>query len=166
MSIKSTILPLFFLFCITACEKEKCDVPSYPVQFQINLLEYPYATKFPHDAGLQTVAITLFSQQMLRLEFADEVMYLTRKESDYVGYAGMVVWSDMGNKYHAADLCCPHCLDPLSPIQVDGAFATCPICGESYNLMDGYALPTKGITKQRLRTFSVRYQYPILSIHN
>jgi len=166
MSIKSTILPLFFLFCITACEKEKCDVPSYPVQFQINLLEYPYATRFDPGVSMQTVAITLHTESRLRLDFPAETIYINRNAGDYVGYAGMVVWSDMYSQIHAADLCCPHCLDPNFPIEVDGGMAICPLCGECFDLMSGYATPTKGVTSQRLRIFKVSVSGYHISIHN
>ena len=141
-------------------------MPSYPVQFDINMLQYPYVARLVPDGGLQTVAITLTHNDMLQLIFRTDTLIMQRNEGDYIGYAGMVVWSDMNNVFHAADLCCPHCLDPLTPVVVDGEYAECPTCGEQFDLMFGYALPQKGKTKQALRMFSVTQNGYNLHIHN
>ena len=166
MCIRKYILILACCLTIIGCEKQKSDVPSYPVQFDINMLQHPYAARLVPDGGLQTVAITLTRNDMLQLIFSSDTIVMQRKEGDYIGYAGMVVWSDMNNVFHAADLCCPHCLDPQTPVEINNAFAECPTCGEQFDLMLGYALPTKGKTKQALRMFSVVQNGYNLHIHN
>lgn len=168
MSIKHYyIVPLIALLLVLfSCERKICDVPSYPVQFDINLIEYPYPTRFAPGVGYQTIAITMSGTNRLQLTFPTDTILINRKETDYVGYAGMVVWSDMENRFHAADLCCPHCLLRDVPVHINGAFAECPTCGERWDLMSGYATPQKGITKQTLRTFQIRYSNWYIHIQN
>ena len=59
----------------------------------------------------------------------------------------------MDGHYHAADMCCPNCVNKTKPVEVDGLYAVCPICGEAFDLSYGYAFPTKGITKYPLRQY-------------
>jgi nitrite reductase/ring-hydroxylating ferredoxin subunit len=63
----------------------------------------------------------------------------------------------MDGHYHAADLCCPNCVNKTKPVEVDGLYAVCPICGEAFDLSYGYAFPTKGITKYPLRQYQAIY---------
>lgn len=160
------ILSVFAALLLGACKRYKNDVPSYPVQMEMNLLQYPYVTRLVYGGSFQTVSITLYREYYLRHTFVNETIDVLRSEGSYVGYAGMLVWSDINNEFHACDLCCPHCLDRDMPVQVDGQLAICPKCGEEFNLALGYATPTKGITRQPLRPFQIRYSNHILSIRN
>ena len=63
----------------------------------------------------------------------------------------------MDGHYHAADMCCPNCVNKTKPVEVDGLYAVCPICGEAFDLSYGYAFPTKGITKYPLRQYQAIY---------
>jgi nitrite reductase/ring-hydroxylating ferredoxin subunit len=80
-------------------------------------------------------------------------MTLTRIkfERESVGYSGLLIWIGMDGHYHAADLCCPNCLIKTKPVKVDGIYAVCPTCEETYDISYGYAFPTKGKTKFPLR---------------
>ncbi|MBQ7191345.1 MAG: hypothetical protein IJS00_00530 [Paludibacteraceae bacterium] len=136
------------VFIIAGCKRDnQCDVPSYPVYFEMNIVSmYPH---FVPDNGFQILTFTH-----------------KRYERDLIGYAGLLVEVGMDGHYHAFDLCCPHCLDPKQPVQIDGFYAVCPTCQEAFDLSYGLAYPTKGVTRQALRRFGTIYQYGILTIRN
>lgn len=128
--------------CILLCDCENTtftsSIPTMPVHYEINILgEKNY---FVVDNGFQTMVIKE-----------------RRYHTDAIGYAGLVVWVDYNSTYKAADLCCPKCLNKQYPVEVDGIFAICPICGELYDLSNGYATPTKGISNEALRKYQAIY---------
>jgi nitrite reductase/ring-hydroxylating ferredoxin subunit len=109
-------------------------VSYVPVNYTLNITqEYPH---FVVDNGYNVMTITK-----------------TRFDREYIGYAGLIVWIGMDGQYHAADLCCPHCLLKHKPVEVDGFYAICPECEEHYDLSYGYANPTKGMTKFGLKMY-------------
>lgn len=131
----STIILLSTIFFIS-CENPnyRSAVPSVPVNFTLNITsEYPH---FITDNGFQTIVVTQ-----------------SKYEREYVGYAGLLIWVAMDGNYHAADLCCPHCLKPNKPVEIDGIYAVCPICNEQFDLSYGLALPTQGFTHEPLRKY-------------
>lgn len=166
MSIKRIILLLLVLPFALSCERQKCDVPSMPVQFEINTMQYPYATYLAPGCVGQTLAITAISNNTLQLQFSNETTTKPRFDGEYIGYAGLLVWIDMNGDYQACDLCCPNCLDPKVPVEVDGLFAICPVCGERFDLSHGTAFPQEGVTKQALRHFAIRYFNHRITINN
>ena len=124
------------LFMLLSCENTNNMNPvSYvPVNYTLNITqEYPH---FVVDNGYNVMTITK-----------------TRFDREYIGYAGLVIWIGMDGQYHAADLCCPHCLLKHKPVEVDGFYAICPECEEHYDLSYGYANPTKGMTKFGLKMY-------------
>ena len=124
------------LFILLSCEDTNNMNPvSYvPVNYTLNITqEYPH---FVVDNGYNVMTITK-----------------TRFDREYIGYAGLIVWIGMDGQYHAADLCCPHCLLKHKPVEVDGFYAICPKCEEHYDLSYGYANPTKGMTKFGLKMY-------------
>ena len=124
------------LFMLLSCENTNNMNPvSYvPVNYTLNITqEYPH---FVVDNGYNVMTITK-----------------TRFDREYIGYAGLIVWIGMDGQYHAADLCCPHCLLKHKPVEVDGFYAICPKCEEHYDLSYGYANPTKGMTKFGLKMY-------------
>ena len=124
------------LFMLLSCENTNNMNPvSYvPVNYTLNITqEYPH---FVVDNGYNVMTITK-----------------TRFDREYIGYAGLVVWIGMDGQYHAADLCCPHCLLKHKPVEIDGFYAICPECEEHYDLSYGYANPTKGMTKFGLKMY-------------
>lgn len=130
-------LAILILGCmLTGCEdvNRRSPVPYVPVNYTLHITrEYPH---FMVEHGFQTMAITQ-----------------KKFEREYIGYAGLLIWIGMDNQYHAADLCCPNCLQKNQPVQVDGLYAICPICDEHFDLSSGYPFPTKGITKFPLRVY-------------
>lgn len=78
--------------------------------------------------------------------------------TDAWGYGGVVVYVSMFG-YDVYDLACPYCAGrgSLSPCTVNGIHAECPHCGEIYDLGCGYALPTKGISKEALKRYQPRF---------
>lgn len=130
-------LAILILCCmLTGCEdvNRRSPVPYVPVNYTLHITrEYPH---FMVDHGFQTMAITQ-----------------KKFEREYIGYAGLLIWIGMDNQYHAADLCCPNCLQKNQPVQVDGLYAICPTCNEHFDLSSGYPFPTKGITKFPLRVY-------------
>lgn len=146
--MKKYIGILLMALTLVACEnKQRSDIPSYPVYLDLDILgEFPH---FVPDNGYQ---IMIFTQR----RFATEA----------VGYAGVLVWVDMQGRYQAADLCCPVCLKQDQPVEVDGIFARCPECGEEFDLSYGYAVPTKGIARHALRKFKVMTRGSHLIIKN
>ena len=124
------------VFILLSCEDTNNMNPvSYvPVNYTLNITqEHPH---FVVDNGYNVMTITK-----------------TRFDREYIGYAGLVVWIGMDGQYHAADLCCPHCLLKHKPVEVDGFYAICPKCEEHYDLSYGYANPTKGMTKFGLKMY-------------
>jgi hypothetical protein len=113
-------------------------VPYVPVSYTLKITEeHPH---FMIDNGYQTMTITK-----------------PRYNYEYIGYCGLLIWIGMDGHYHAADLCCPNCVNKTKPVEVDGLYAVCPICGEAFDLSYGYAFPTKGITKYPLRQYQAIY---------
>ena len=132
------IFILITLIGLTSCEdiNRRSPVPYVPVSYTLNITsEYPH---FVVDNGYQTMTITQ-----------------RRYEYDNIGYAGLLVWIAMDGQYHAADLCCPHCLKKNQPVEVEGLYAICPICDEHFDLSFGFAYPTQGVTKDPLRQYRV-----------
>ena len=132
---------------LLSCERASNPVPHYPVYMDLDLVAmYPH---FVPDNGFQTMT---FTQK--------------RYEYELIGYAGVLVWVGMDGQYHAADLCCSYCLSRTYPVEPDGIFAVCPVCGETYDLSYGLANPTKGKTKYPLRPFGTRLNGNLLQIRN
>lgn len=139
MKIWRYILPIFLF--LTGCENVnlRSSVPHVPVNYTLYITsEHPH---FVVENGYQTMTITQ-----------------TKFEREYIGYAGLLVWVGMDGYYHAADLCCPHCLKRNKPVNVDGLYAVCPICDEHFDLSYGYAFPTLGKTKETLRLYQTLTQ--------
>ena len=109
-------------------------VPYVPVSYTLKITEeHPH---FMIDNGYQTMTITK-----------------PRYNYEYIGYCGLLIWIGMDGHYHAADLCCPNCVNKTKPVTIDGLYAVCPICEEKFDLSYGFAIPTKGITKYPLRKY-------------
>ena len=133
---------LLLIACLgISCEDTnfRSSVPNVPVSYNLYITrEHPH---FIIDNGFQTMTITEH-----------------KFEREYIGYAGLLVWVGMDGHYHAADLCCPHCLKPKRPVAIDGLYAVCPLCDEHFDLGYGYAVPTKGITREPLRKYQALTQ--------
>ena len=89
-----------------------------------------------------------------------------RLVTDRFGYAGVVVYIDSFGSYSAYDMACPHCVKQDEPVEVDGMLATCPLCGEEYDLGTGYATPQKGISDEALRRYYLIVSNGVITIRN
>ena len=134
--MKKWILIGFIGSLLLGCEdfNNQNPVPYVPVSYTLKITEeYPH---FMIDNGYQTMTITK-----------------PRYNYEYIGYCGLLIWIGMDRHYHAADLCCPNCVNKTKPVTIDGLYAVCPICEEKFDLSYGLAIPTKGITKYPLREY-------------
>lgn len=132
---------LLVLLACTACEdvNYRSSVPYAPVNYTVYITrEHP---NFVVENGFQTMTVT-------KRTFLEE----------YIGYAGLLIWVGMDNAYHAADLCCPHCVKRHLPMIVDGLYAICETCGEEFDLSYGYGVPTRGITREPMKMYHTSYR--------
>lgn len=139
MGFKKGIV-LIGLLVLMGCENTTfiSSVPSYPVYWEMDLKgEYVH---FMSSAVFQYYTFT-------------ERRYPTQA----LGYSGLLVMNAMDGNYYACDLCCPHCVSRQNAVEVDGFYAVCPTCGETYDLSYGLCIPTKGITREALRQYMVTY---------
>ena len=155
---KGLTILLFFL-TLTACDTHttyRSSVPSYPVNIRINTYEGTYV----HFVHIYTYLIV----DEKGYHFNGQTM--PRKETDRFGYAGVVVYIDGNGNYSAYDMACPHCVKQDTPVEIDGMLATCPICGEEYDLGTGYATPQKGISNEALRRYDLIVSNGVITIRN
>ena len=140
--MKRKVVIFALVLGLSACEDVtyRSSVPEMPVRYTLYISrEYP---NFIVENGFQTLpAITA-----------------PKFEGDFVGYAGLLVWVGMDNAYHAADVCCPNCLKRNTPVEVDGFYAVCPMCGEHFDLSYGLCVPTKGKTHEALKIYTTLYR--------
>lgn len=131
------LVMLILGLALTACENinRRSSIPYAPVDYIVNITrEYPH---FVVENGPNHIIVT---QKKLSTEF--------------IGYAGLLIWVGMDNAYHAADLCCPYCVKKNKPLEVDGMYAVCKLCGEHYDISWGFGYPTKGITDEPLKQYN------------
>ena len=132
---------LIVLLLLSACENvnRKSSVPNMPVNYTVYITrEHPH---FVIANGFQTMTVT-------------EKKFL----ENYIGYAGLLIWIGMDEAYHAADLCCPFCVQRTRPLTIDGFYAICETCGEEYDISFGIGNPTKGITDEPLKLYHASYR--------
>ncbi len=160
MMHKSFIFLILGALILSACEDTtyKSAVPTRPVQLVINTSAGMYVHFVRENIGAYVIV------DHNGYHFNGQTLPLT--ETDYYGFAGVVVYVNNDRNYCAFDLCCPHCINPANPCTIDGYFAVCPICGEHYDLSFGYATPSKGFSKEALRKYTTSYAPPRLTIHD
>ena len=155
------LISLLFLLAFCACDTHttyRSSVPSYPVNIRINTYEGTYVHFKPEN----TYTYLIVDEK--GYHFNGQTM--PRKETDRFGYAGVVVYIDGFGTYGAYDMACPHCVKQDEPVEVDGMLATCPLCGEEYDLGTGYATPQKGISDEALRRYSLIVSNGVITIRN
>ena len=155
------LISLLFLLAFCACDTHttyRSSVPSYPVNIRINTYEGTYVHFVPENS------YTYMIVDKDGYHFNGQTM--PRKETDRFGYAGVVVYIDGFGTYNAYDMACPHCVKQDEPVEVDGMLATCPLCGEEYDLGSGYATPQKGISNEALRRYDLIVSNGVITIRN
>ena len=157
---KGLTILLFFL-TLTACDTHttyRSSVPSYPVNIRINTNEGVYVHFVPENI------YTFLTVDEKGCHFNGQID--PRLVTDRFGYAGVVVYIDSFGSYSAYDMACPHCVKQDEPVEVDGMLATCPLCGEEYDLGTGYATPQKGISDEALRRYDLIVSNGVITIRN
>ena len=140
---------VLMLFSLSACNgyTYMSSVPAVPVQYVLNVLADD-PTFVPANTG------------------AYKIVKQKRFETDYIGYAGLLIYIGFDSQYHAFDLACPHCLNRQNTVEMNGMFAVCPICHEEYDVSYGYATPTTGKTKEPLRKYHCSWNGTTLTVGN
>ena len=155
------LISLLFLLAFCACDTHttyRSSVPSYPVNIRINTNEGVYVHFVPENI------YTFLTVDEKGCHFNGQTD--PRLVTDRFGYAGVVVYIDGFGTYSAYDMACPHCVKQDEPVEVDGMLATCPLCGEEYDLGTGYATPQKGISDEALRRYSLIVSNGVITIRN
>lgn len=148
MSAFKRIILFFLLIATTACDNSNYNpVPSMPVQFVYNVL-----ADDPTFVPANTSAYRVIKERHF--------------ETDYIGYAGLLLYIGMDMQHHAFDIACPKCLSTQNTVEIDGMFAICPICNEHYDLSYGLATPTYGISHYALRSYRCVWNGTTLTISN
>ena len=82
------------------------------------------------------------------------------------GCGGVLVYVNILGGYSAYDLACPYCYPKghIESCKVDAPFATCPRCGEIYDISGGIGVPTKGIGNECLRSLPLTYVNSVIRI--
>ena len=136
---------------LTGCKDTnwKSSVPDFPVHIEINTRAGMFVNFVPDNVTTYLIV----DDAGYHLNGINQPLLVT----DAWGYAGTVIYIDGVHPYGAYDLCCPHCVERYHPIEVNGMFAVCPVCGEDYDLSYGYGVPTQGIAKNYLKTYKCNY---------
>lgn len=130
-----------------ACENTsfRSSVPRYPVRVSIDTDRAEFAT-FKYPSTFEYITLT-------REGYYQNGKFLRKPDvTDAWGYGGVVVYVNMSGGMDAYDLACPYCAKRGTCLTcvVDGLFATCPNCGEQYDLGSGTAVPQQGIADEYL----------------
>ena len=76
------------------------------------------------------------------------------KETDRIGFGGILVCTTYEAKYLAFDLACPYEVKQDVRVKVDGMFAVCEKCGSKFNIYDDeFAYPVEGPAKHGLKKY-------------
>jgi len=145
--LEIALLGIMMLLCSCEGTTFKSSVPTYPVRVSINTKLGAFVNFVPENT-YQYITID-------RNGYHYNDYHQALLATDMIGYGGILIYIDGGGQYDAFDMCCPHCLKPQEPVEVNGFFAVCPTCGEEYDLSFGYAVPTKGISTEALRRYTV-----------
>lgn len=137
------VLATAMLLALAGCKGTTfvSSVPPALVRLELNI-----TALFPHFRPNGGFAVMTFRSNDYPAERPAQPV-------DRLGYAGVIVWTGMDENYHACDMCCPKCVSKETPVEVDGMYAKCPLCGEEFDLSWGYATPTKGISKEALKKY-------------
>lgn len=144
---------LFILIISCADDTPRLTIPYAPVNFIFE----PEGQDFSLREGL---SFKVFTEP--------------RRETDRIGYAGLLIVSDAtGTVFYAYDLCCPYEDDRnIRVIPGTDGKAECPVCNSVYVTMFGdsglgFGTPEKGPSKEPLQSYMVSfYQQNVYRISN
>lgn len=127
---------LFLFVSLTACEGYVSSIPDRDVYFKRNI---------------RTEKLTPFGAYM----YVTEPVYAV----DRIGFGGLLIYHAQDNNFYAVDLACPKEVNwsiRISPPD-DLGMCKCETCGEVYDMTFGQGSPTKGISKEPLRHYTVSF---------
>lgn len=145
------IIVVLCALLLTGCEGTtfRSSVPAYPVRVVIDTRLGAFVHFQPSN---------LYSYLVVNKDgyFLNGTYIQDRAATDAYGYGGVLVYISM-NGYDAYDLACPYCAGQgyCHPCEVDGFYATCPFCGEQYDLASGTAVPQHAIAHETLKPLNV-----------
>lgn len=137
MRKRTLIIPtLFLVIILMACDGYVSSIPDRDVYFKRNI---------------NTENLSPFGAYL----------YITERqfEVDRIGFGGLLIYHAQDNVYYAVDLACPKEVSPtvlISPPD-DLGMCECDSCGEIYDMTFGQGTPTKGISKEALRHYTVSF---------
>lgn len=127
----------FFLCCIlffNSCANETpiATIPFAPVNFKIDVV----------------------TDKIDNFDYA--IFDVPRRQNEYVGFSGLLIFGSYDGRIFAYDLCCPN--EDRKEIRVnpmDNGKAVCPVCGSVFVLMYGLGTPELGPAIEHLQRYSV-----------
>lgn len=145
------LIGIVCVFVLGACEGTtfQSSVPAYPVRIVIDTR----LGEFVHFQPSNLYSYLVVNQDGY---FLNGKYIQDRAITDAYGYGGVLAYISM-NGYDAYDLACPYCASRgyKRSCEVDGFYATCPECGEQYELASGTAAPRNGIAHETLRRLNI-----------
>ena len=133
------------MLCVSCNQNYISPIPDFPVYLTLN-------TNTEH---------TTFWQNPYQYRIFEK----PKLANERVGYAGIVVFCDFDNAYHAYDLCCPNEVKQnIKIVPNDMGEATCEECGETYDLTFGMGTPTKGISKAALKRYNTHIRNRVITV--
>jgi nitrite reductase/ring-hydroxylating ferredoxin subunit len=81
---------------------------------------------------------------------------------------GIIIYHAMPGEFYAFDRTCPHDYvteGTVVKVDVDGVYATCPVCGTSYAL-PSYGNPSEGPGRHRLKNYKTSFNANGLRVWN
>lgn len=143
--MKRFLSAVFLLILFSSCEDvtPRLTVPYAPVNFIIELEGQDFSLR-------EGLSYKIFTEP--------------RRDTDRIGYAGLLIVSDaIGSSIYAYDLCCPYEDDRNIRVipRADGK-AECPVCNSVFVTMFGnsglgFGTPEKGPSKESLQSYPVTY---------
>ena len=147
--LRLIVIALASVLCSCTDSSWYSSVPTYPVRVVID-------TKMGEFVHFQPTATGAYIEVNKGGYFLNGKYVLPLPVTDAYGYGGVLVYVDLFG-YSAYDQACPYCASKgqCNPCEIDGAFAICPVCGETYDLASGTAAPQKGRIKEALRRLNI-----------
>lgn len=145
---KLFVIGAFLPFLLVSCDNSyNSSIPDFPVHLELNFLEADYS----------------------KLKNPNQYLIIDKriKETDRIGFSGVLVYTDFDGKYCAFDLCCPY--EAQRDIKImpnDIGEAVCEKCGSVFSIAYGIGNPISGPAKQPLKRYKAIVQGDVLYIIN
>lgn len=116
------------------------------------------------DSELDEIIPNTYLNSTLYLDYHSELgsvgnaLYFETISGTSVGYLGHgIIVVKVNDGFSAFDATCSHDIDSDEHVEIEGAFAECPVCNSKFNLLDG-GYPFEGSTASYpLKEYSTSY---------